>query len=67
MSMRLSLIDNRDESLAAVLEPLGNDPEGACHANAQRAARVSDRLNEFVEKIGKGTFDDIIAGVEHDG
>lgn len=66
-SMRLSLTDNRDEPLAAVLEHFGNDPEGACHVNVQYATRVSDRLNEFVEKMGKDTSDDIIAGVKHDG
>ena len=65
--MRLSLIDNRDESLAAVLEPLENDPEGTYRVSVQYATRVPDRPNEFVEKAGKDTFDDMIAGVEHDG
>ena len=66
-SMRLSLIDNRDESLAVVLEPFGNDPEGTYYVNVQYATRVPERLNEFVEKVGKDMFDDIIAGVEYDG
>lgn len=66
-SIRLSLISSRDESLAVVLEPFGNDPEWTYYVDVQYATRAAEKFNAFMEKAGKAMIDDIIAGVEHDG
>ncbi len=63
-SIRFSLVESRDESLSVVMEPFGNDPDGAYYVDVQYSTTIAEKFNIFLEKIGTEMLHGIIKGVE---
>lgn len=63
-SIRFSLVESRDKSLSVVMEPFGNDPDGAYYAGVQYSTTIAEKFNIFLEKIGTEMLHGIIKGVE---
>lgn len=63
-SIRLSLLQSRDETLTVTVEPFGNDPENAYYVDVMYATKTVEKFNTFMEKVGEELFRDLVAGVK---